>query len=349
MRIFDGHNDLLYRLWETADHDGGAFLSSDGHGHIDLARARSGGFAGGLFAVFADNPEFEQALASTGALAAPLSMDDIAPISQAHASTVCRAQIAIAHRMSASRPDALRLCMSAGRIGQAMADGAVACVLHVEGLEMVDDPATQLPGLYDLGVRSVGPVWSRPNRFGHGVPFRYPADPDTGPGLTPAGFDLVDACEQMGILVDVAHMNAAGVADVASVAKKPFVSSHAGVHAICPASRNHTDDQLRTIANSGGLVGIVLNTDFIRSDGRADPDTHLSMFVDHIRHAIDLAGTEAVALGSDFDGGPVANDLPDCGALPALVRQMEVDGLNATDIEAVCHGNWLRVLKETIG
>ncbi|MBO6638877.1 MAG: dipeptidase [Roseitalea sp.] len=348
MRIFDGHNDLLFRLWDSGDQDGMAFLSSDGQGHVDLARARSGGFAGGLFAVFADNPEFELALASTDASAAPLSMDGIGPISQSYATTVCRAQIAIAHRIFEARPDALRICTSTQHIEQAMSDGAVACVLHVEGLEMIDDPEAQLPGLYDRGVRSIGPVWSRPNRFGHGVPFRYPAHPDTGPGLSAAGFELVEMCQQMGILVDVAHMNAAGIADVASVARKPFVSSHAGVHALCPASRNHTDRQLRTIARSGGLVGIVLNTDFIRPDGRADPDTDLSVFVAHIRHVIDLAGIEAVALGSDFDGGPVANDLPDCGALPRLVRQMEAGGLTGGEIEAVCHGNWRRVLSDTI-
>ncbi len=349
MRVFDGHNDLLYRLWETGDRDGAAFLTSDGQGHIDLERARIGGFSGGLFAVFADSPEFEQTLASTDASAMPLSMDDIEPIGLTYASAVCREQIAIVRRMSAARPDALRICSSTGQIGQAMSDGAVACVLHVEGLEMIDDPRAQLPELYDLGVRSIGPVWSRPNRFGHGVPFRYPCDPDTGPGLTAAGFELIEICQQMGILVDVAHINAAGVADVASVAETPFVSSHAGVHAICPASRNHTDDQLRTIAHSGGLVGIVLNTDFIRRDGRADPDTDLSSFVDHIRHVINVAGIEAAALGSDFDGGPVARDLADCSALPSLVRRMEAGGLDAAQIEAVCHGNWLRVLKETIG
>ena len=114
------------------------------------------------------------------------------------------------------------------------ADGTLAMVLHLEGAEAIDPGLAALEAWHAAGVRSLGLVWSRPSAFGHGVPFRFPASPDTGPGLTDAGRALVRRCAQLGIVVDVSHLNAAGFADVARIGAAPIVASHCGLPRAVP-------------------------------------------------------------------------------------------------------------------
>ena len=131
-----------------------------------------------------------------------------------------------------------------------------------------------LPFWYAAGLRSLGPVWSRPNWFGEGVPFRAPSSPDTGAGLTDAGRRLVARCGELGILVDLSHLNEQGFWDVAQIDAGPLVASHSGAHALSQNSRNLTDSQLDAIGSSGGLIGIVYAPAFLRED-----------FADDHRHA----------------------------------------------------------------
>ena len=120
-------------------------------------------------------------------------------------------------------------------------------VLHFEGAEAIDPDLESLEHWYAAGLRSLGPVWSRPTAFGNGVPFIFPSSPDTGPGLTPAGHELIRRCAELGILVDLSHLNEAGFWDVARAQLGPLVASHSGAHALCQASRNLTDAQLDAI------------------------------------------------------------------------------------------------------
>jgi membrane dipeptidase len=217
-------------------------------------------------------------------------------------------------------------------------------VLHIEGAEPIDVDLVALEAWHAAGVRSIGLVWSRPNAFGHGVPFRFPSSPDTGPGLTDAGRALVRRCAQLGMLVDVSHLNAAGFADVARLGAAPLVASHSACHALCPASRNLTDEQLREIGRSGGLVGIVFAVPFIRADGHDDPATPLSTLAAHVRHAAQVAGVDHVALGSDFDGATMPAAIADVAALPRLLDALRDAGFSAAEVEQIAWGNWRRVL-----
>ena len=197
---------------------------------------------------------------------------------------------------------------------------------------------------YERGLRSLGPVWSRPNAFAHGVPFAFPSSPDTGPGLTEPGKRLVAACGELGILVDLSHLNEAGFWDVAELEAGPLVASHSGAHAICPASRNLTDRQLDAIGASGGLVGIVFATPFLRPDFADDPDTPLRLIADHARHVADRIGVEHVALGSDFDGATIPAGLGDVAGLPRLIEALETGGFESDEVEAIGWRNWRRAL-----
>jgi membrane dipeptidase len=325
--IFDGHNDALGRLQQFGD-PAERFLTGLPERQIDLPRARAGGLAGGLFAINA-----------------PSDMDGDGggvPVEHEAAAAFTLGALGRAHALAAD--ERVRIVGGVAELDRCRDDDALAIVLHLEGAEAIDVDLVALDAWYAAGVRSVGLVWSRPSAFGHGVPFRFPSSPDTGPGLTDAGQALVRRCAQLGVLVDVSHLNAAGFADVARLGAGPIVASHSACHALCQASRNLTDDQLRDIARSEGLVGIVFTPPFVRADGREDPDTPLTTIAAHVRHAIEVAGIEHVGLGSDFDGASMPAQLPDAAALPRLLDCLRDAGLTAAEIEQVAWGNWRRVL-----
>jgi membrane dipeptidase len=339
--VFDGHNDVLLRLWRS---ENGApelgFLKEGTTGHLDLPRARVGGFAGGLFAVFV--PSSIDGIGSDGK---PQAL----PPSLAEAQTATLDLISLLVRLERASEGGMRICRSGRDIRSAMASGALAVVLHIEGAEMIDPDLKMLDVLYQTGLRSIGPVWSRSNIFGHGVPFRFPSLPDIGPGLTDQGRELIRACNALRILIDLSHLNEQGFWDVAALSDAPLVASHSNVHALTPHSRNLTDRQLDAIRDTDGFVGVNFGTMFIRADGRKDPDTKLDELVRHIDYLVDRIGLDRVGLGSDFDGTTVPSDLSDVSRLPALVNLLKVRGYDDAAVRKICAENWIRVLERTWG
>ena len=345
--IFDGHNDVLLQLWRARDWEGARFFAGRGEGHLDLPRARAGGFMGGFFAVYvpeeapvSDHDEPEGALT------------DGPPIGPIDASFARRATLEIAGvllRMARARPDAIRLCRSAAEIEAAEAAGALAAILHLEGCEAIGPDLGALDILHAAGLRSLGPVWSRPNIFGQGVSFRFPGDAEEGGGLTPAGRDLVRACERLGVLVDLSHLNAAGFRDVAALSSRPLVATHSNVWDLSNSSRNLAEWQLAAVAESQGVVGLNYAVGFLRADGRKFSDTPLEIMLRHLDRLVDRLGEGGVALGSDFDGATVPAALGDAAGLPLLVEAMRAAGYGETLIRRICRDNWIDVLRRTIG
>lgn len=345
--VFDGHNDMLLRL---LDHEPAeavrVFLEGRGQGHLDLPRMQAGGFVGGLFAVFVPSPK--------DAMRAPVRTEQgydtpVPPeMSPAEALPQAMAMVGLLQRLAAASEDRFRICRSVHEIRAARADGAIAAVLHFEGAEAIATDLYALDALYAAGLRSIGPVWSRPTVFGHGVPFRFPGSPDTGPGLTDAGRALVRACNERGIAVDLSHLNAQGFWDVAQLSDAPLIASHSNAHAVCPHSRNLTDDQLAAVARSGGIVGLNFGTYFLRRDGAFNEPTAISVMLEHLDHMISVMGDAHVGIGSDFDGIQ-ATPVADGAALPALIRAMHEHGYDESRIARIAHENWWRVLADTWG
>ena len=199
--------------------------------------------------------------------------------------------------------------------------GVLAAILHFEGAEAIDTDLDALEVFYRAGLRSLGIVWSRPNAFGHGVPFRFPSSPDTGPGLTDAGFRLVDGCNELGILLDLSHLNERGFWDVAQRTAAPLVVTHAAAHAICPSSRNLTDYQLDAIRESDGMVGLNFEVSAVRPDSYDEPDTPLAVLVRQIDYLVERMGIDHVGFGSDFDGATMPREIGDISGVPKLVRR----------------------------
>jgi membrane dipeptidase len=344
--VFDGHNDTLLRLYQSKDADvEKLFIEGQRGGHIDLPRARQGGFAGGMFAIFP--PPVEKSKRS----AVPPSPTDTEPlaneVSRADALTSTIAMASILFRLE--RASALTVCRSAADVRSAMAKGSLAAVFHIEGAEAIDPELTMLDVLHAAGLRSLGIVWSRPNVFGHGVPFRFPSSPDTGPGLTDAGKALVKACNQLRIMIDLSHLNEKGFRDVAAISDAPLVATHSNVHAICGHSRNLIDWQLDAIRDTGGMVGLNFATGFLREDGRMNADTSLDIMVRHVESLLQKLGEDGVGLGSDFDGAMIPAAIGDVAGLPRLIDAFAARGFGPALIEKIAYRNWLNVLERTIG
>jgi membrane dipeptidase len=325
LAVFDGHNDALTK----PDH--GLLAAGRSGGHLDLPRMRAGGIRGGIFSVFVSSPGDEHT---------------DAPDPVAHEVAAEEAARVAGRLLALERAGEVRLARSVSDLDAAwIGDGPPVAVLHLEGAEPIDAGLEALDLWYAAGLRSVGPVWSRSNAFGHGVPFLSPSSPDTGPGLTDAGFALVRRCAELGIVVDVSHLNEAGFWEIAGLGLGPIVASHSGVHALAPASRNLTDRQLDAIGASGGLVGIVFACSFLRADFADDPDTPLSLIAEHARYVADRIGVEHVALGSDYDGTTIPAALGDAAGTPRLLDVLRsVGGFDERELTLIAWENWRRVL-----
>jgi membrane dipeptidase len=348
--IFDGHNDVLLRLMHKGDHAAGAkaFLEGTDKGHLDLPRARQGGFTGGLFAVFC--PPIERGPGNDQLMKESRYDIPLPPgLALTDAQQAAIAMIAGLFRIERASKGGVRICRSAADIDRAAEADALAAVLHIEGAEPIDADLKMLDILYQAGLRSIGPVWSRSNIFGHGVPFRFPSTPDTGPGLTDAGKALIKACNELKVLIDLSHLNEKGFWDVAKLSDAPLVASHSNAHAVSPHSRNLTDDQLRAIRDSGGLAGINYATSFLREDGRMNADTPLDQMVRHADHLIEILGIDGVGLGSDFDGAVIPAAIGDVAGLPKLVEAFRAAGYDEETIRKICRDNWVSVLRRTWG
>lgn len=345
--IFDGHNDVLYRLHahsKSGSDPVREFMEGTSEGHIDGPRARKGGLAGGFCAIYVSSPDLAQREPDeTGHYEIPLPQ----PLPHGPSLQTAMEIAAIAQRLD--RAGAWRLCRTVEDVRQAMRDDIFAAVLHMEGCEAINANLDELETFHASGLRSLGPVWSRETIFGHGVPFAYPRDPDTGPGLTEAGFRLVKACNELRILIDLAHLNEKGFWDVARTSKHPLVASHSNVHALTPVARNLTERQMDAIRDTRGLAGLNFAVTMLRPDGLENADTEMDALVRHVDAMVERMGIDCVALGSDYDGATIPSAIGDAAGSQVLVEALKSAGYSDGDLEKLCRENWLRVAGEIWG
>ncbi|MBA2663156.1 MAG: membrane dipeptidase [Bradymonadaceae bacterium] len=347
--IFDGHNDLLLRLALAGEDSTWSFFEENTLGHLDYPRAKRGGFAGGFFAVFVPSQSVDDSLLGraeetrAGGYFYPMA----SPVARAEAVLFAARAIEALFKLERDSKGGFKVVRSASELAQAIAQETMAAVLHFEGAEPIDEGLEALDSYYAQGLRSLGIVWSRPNAFGHGVPFRFPHSPDTGAGLSDAGKRLVRRCNALGIMLDLSHLNEQGFWDVEKLSDRPLVATHSACHAICASARNLTDRQIDAVGASGGIIGINFAVRDLREDGRYDDDVPLSQLVRHVDYVVRRIGIDHVALGSDFDGTKISRHIQDASGLPQLVAALRQHGYDDSALAKLGHQNWLRVLAST--
>ena len=332
--IFDGHNDVLSRLWGGMVDPVAEFATTNGH--VNVPNAKAGGFKGGFFAIYSpmnrgvfDFTDFDPAIFS---MPMPPMLDE------GDALTAAIGQAAIARQLHDAGQ--IEIVTDAAALATAFIADRIACILHLEGADCIGPDLLALDALYALGLRSLGIVWSRPTIFGDGVPFGLGRDGDTGPGLTDDGKRLVARCKDLGIIVDTSHLTMKGFWDVAEEGV-PLVATHSNACTVLNTTRNLTDDQLKAISETGGIAGLNFGTIFLAEDAWQTGKAPLQACIRHLAHMIEIAGEDHVALGSDFDGAPLPDGMTSAADLPKLVVEMEAAGFGADLIAKITHENWL--------
>jgi len=348
--VFDGHNDFLLRLYQHPDQRDALWLTGGAEGHLDLPRMKKGGFAGGFFAIYIPSPIAHDAPDYMAAMEnPPFSLPLPALIDHHTAQPIALAKAGHLMWMERVSNGAFKICRTVAELRECLARGVISAILHMEGAEAIDPDLDALHVFHAMGLRSLGPVWSRPTVFGHGVPFAFPSGPDTGDGLTEAGKRLVKECNRLRIMLDMSHINEKGFWDVAGLTDAPLVATHSNAHAVTPSSRNLTDKQLAAIRESGGMVGLNYATSFLRRDGKQSADMGWEDVLAHLDHLLEYLGEDHLGLGSDFDGATLPKGIGDVVGQQALLQAMRDHGYGEALIRKIAHENWFAVLERTWG
>lgn len=221
--------------------------------------------------------------------------------------------------------------------------GRMSAFLTFEDGRMIDGSHDKLVYFYELGYRLISFTWNYANCFG----FPNSSDPEEmKKGLTPFGFEAVEHMNELGMIIDVSHLSDGGFYDVARTTKKPFVASHSNARALTPHRRNMTDDMIRLLGEKGGVMGINYCPEFI--DTVDSSHSTVARMCDHIAYITNLAGIEAVALGSDLDG--ISGELEVASPLDVhkIFDEMAKRGFTQSQIEKVAYQNAERILKEVL-
>jgi len=325
--VMDGHQDALYY---ATMHGGTARFDAGWAGaQLDLPGLRAGGVDAAFWAIF--------------------GAGEVRP---AHDPAACAAEVDTLladYRAWIDGNPAYRLIGDAADLA-ALADAAhettaaprpLGVLLHCEGARGIAG-LEHLAALHARGLRSVGLTWNEANAYATG------AHGDPATGLTPAGHDLVRTLNRLHMVVDAAHLNRQGLWDLLNVATAPVLVTHTGCAALHADPRNISDDQIRAIAAGGGLLGIFLVNSFLAPAGA--PVTVATVLA-HYDHLLDLVGPDHVALGTDYGG--VSSGLPaglaTAADLPRLMAACAAHGYSAATIQALCGGNYRRVLATILG
>jgi membrane dipeptidase len=253
----------------------------------------------------------------------------------------------------------IMLCKNHSDIVKAKGEGKLGMILSFEGVEPLYNDISLLKVFQMLGVRIVGLMWSRRNSVCDGSSFTNEVE-DKGSGLTDFGFNLVKEAEKLGMLIDLSHMNDQGFWDVMSIVDKPVIASHSNCRALNSIRRNLTDEQIKQIALTDGVIGV--NGASILVSG-TDDESNLDYFVNHIDHIVDLVGIRHVGLGLDLCdklftlssighiqgiNRRVFDVLRGYDDINELVEKLINRGYRETEIGQILGGNFLRVYQQVI-
>jgi len=311
--IADGHNDSVIK-YQAGECD---LRKPDGYGHWYLEGAEKAALGLQIMAMYIES-EYKPFQASWRGLQLIESALDFIEANR-------RKLIPINKKRDLSK-------LGGSRIG---------ILISVEGGEILGESLFMLDIIYRLGVRALGLTWNQRNAIADGVGEEYSKN-----GLSLFGRRVIAEMNNLGMLIDLSHLNEPGFWDVLQLSNKPVVASHSCAHALCNHPRNLSDEQLRALAEAGGMVGINFCPDFLRQTGQAKIDD----VIRHICHIAEVAGVDSVGFGSDFDGiTSTPEGLENVEKFNCLREMLEKSGFNREEMAKICHvilsGFWKKFSK----
>ena len=238
--------------------------------------------------------------------------------------------------------DKMMLFTKVSDVREAEKQGKIAAMLSIEGGEAVEADLGILRMLYRLGLRAMTLTWNERNQIADGA-----GEGRTKGGLTNFGVELVKEMNNLGMVVDVSHLNDAGFFDVIETTTKPVIASHSNCRAICNHRRNLTDDMIKILADNGGVMGMNFSASFVDENKE---NATLERVLDHVDHVVKVASVDHVGLGSDFDGiETTPKGLEDVTRMPYLTEGLLKRGYKEDDIRKILGENFLRVFSQVIG
>lgn len=320
--IFDGHGDIWTDV--TVRRQKG-FKDIIKKYHIN--RFKKGGIGGGIFVIWNDPPHDKEPFNRTLEMLKESSVEIL------------------------ENQDIIKIIRQKGDLEKAVSENKLAVVIGLEGLSSIGTDVNLIYPLYMFGVRHASLTWNEENDLATGVK----GNPDKG--LTKYGKEVIKIMEKLGMVVDVSHLNEKSFWDVYNTATRPFIASHSNCRALCDVPRNLTDDQLKAIAESGGVVGANAFRDFVHKE---DDKKDIGHFVNHIDHMVEKMGIDHVGFGFDFfeyleeesvssfasGGGYGPKGLEDASKAQNIIEVLKIRGYKDEDIEKIKYKNFFRVINE---
>lgn len=262
----------------------------------------------------------------------------------------CKKQIQLFLDEVHKNSDNLSLALNYQDIIRNRQEGKISAFLTIEEGETTVGDVEKLEEFYNLGARMMTFTWNYPNTLGFPAsPLSYCGKVQRDLGLTKEGIEILHRMEELGMIVDVAHLSDKGFWDVVDYALKPFVCSHGNARSLCDNPRNLTDDMLHKIGEVGGVIGVNYYGRFLSQTPVGDLyESTVKRIADHILFIANKGGIDAVALGSDFDGMDGKLELKDCSKMELLVDELKSRGMRQSEIESIFYKNVLRLYQEIL-
>ena len=312
--VFDGHCDTIL---DIINKDRSLSEKSD-VGHLDIPRMKEGGVNVQFFAVF-----IEDIYKPNRSLKRTMQLIDC-----------------IDREVEKNQND-ISLVLNSKQIKEVTDAGKIAAILSIEGGEALEGDLGVLRMLYRLGVRLLTLTWNQRNQIADGV-----GESRTGSGLTEFGLKVIDEMNKLGILIDVSHLSESCFWDVVKRSKSPIVASHSNCYSLCSHIRNLKDEQIKAIAEKGGIIGVTFVPDFLTNEKRG---ATIKDIAEHIDYLVKIVGVDYVGLGSDFDGTKALPlGLEGVDKVPNITEEMLNRGYKTEEIKKILGENWLRVFKNVV-
>lgn len=314
MNIIDMHCDTILTCFRDDK-----YRLAENDGHISLAKMKQGDALAQFFAIFMSRNEMK-------------TMDPY---------DIFHGVYKVYQQELENNKDALAPAYCAEDVLANREEGKISAILSIEDGVAAGGKIERIKEFYDKGVRLITLTWNFENEIG------YPSSDDAQEhqlGLKPFGIEVVERMNDLGMLIDVSHLSEGGFYDVARYSAKPFVASHSCARSLCSHRRNLTDDQLRMIGEKGGIAGVNFYSAFLKDNAEY---TTIADIVAHTVYMADKAGIESVGLGSDFDGIESQLEMKDYSGYPQIIDALGKH-FSASDIDKICNGNALRVMRESM-